>query len=203
LPDPTLHLVQDTTQHHISLWTTFSDNSLDSFYQHFYPVHSFIPPKPWLLYCANYEDLTPLLGAVRWLGSLHMPPGPVSGDIFFQEAYALAYDGTRAQDGWLVQALLLLALGLELMCRKETARAALAYAEALMAQMEHQPRPLPVRDGRDDTHAALGASWKRTRAAVSTVQNVLRVPREEVVYDWSLLGMDADQITDEAAYIWV
>ncbi|KAJ4324158.1 hypothetical protein N0V84_003991 [Fusarium piperis] len=138
---------------------TAAERCLDSFYRHFHAAHPFVLPKEYLLRIAKETTLEPLLAAMRWIGSLYIDSCPHRAS-FFQEARRLAYDSTRPKDGFLVQALLLLLIGLDGQGHQDKAREILADAERLAVRIGLNTRPFATLHGRG--MAVLEESWRRT-----------------------------------------
>ncbi|KAI8715407.1 Zn(2)-C6 fungal-type domain-containing protein [Fusarium sp. LHS14.1] len=138
---------------------TPAERCLDSFYHHFHAAHPFVLPKEYLLRIAKETTLEPLLAAMRWIGSLYIEACPHRAS-FFQEARRLAYDSNRSKDGFLVQALLLLLIGLDGQGHQDKAREILADAERLAVRIGLNTRPFATLHGRG--MAVLEESWRRT-----------------------------------------
>ncbi len=93
---------------------SLADRCLDSFYHHFFSAHPFVLPKEYFLRLIKEQSLNvePLLAAMRYVGALFVDTGPARA-VFLDEAVRLAYLPTCPQDGFLVQTLQLLIVGLE------------------------------------------------------------------------------------------
>ena len=89
----------------------FSDRYLYSFYHHFHASHPFVFPKPVLQSLANDTSLQPLLAAMRWIGSLY-GYSQSAKDTLYNEAKSELLKFNRPGNGLLVQATMLLAIGL-------------------------------------------------------------------------------------------
>ncbi|KAH7159895.1 hypothetical protein B0J13DRAFT_433734 [Dactylonectria estremocensis] len=138
---------------------TPSERCVDSFYHHFHAAHPFVLPKEYLLRIAKEGTIEPLMAAVRWLGSLYIEAGPTR-DSFFEEAYRLIYEPARPKDAFLVQAMLLLIIGLDGSCQQEKAREILADVERIAVQIGLNTRPFASLNGRGNP--VLEESWRRT-----------------------------------------
>ncbi|KAI5459844.1 hypothetical protein BGZ63DRAFT_360444 [Mariannaea sp. PMI_226] len=132
---------------------------IDSFYRHFHPAHPFVLPRDYVLRIAKEGTLEPLLAAMRWIGSLYIDAGPTR-QSFFDEAYRLAYEPARPKDGFLVQAMLLLVLGLDGSCQQEKAREVLVDVERLAVQIGLNTRLFASLNSRG--MPILEESWRRT-----------------------------------------
>jgi hypothetical protein len=138
---------------------TPGERCLDSFYHHFHAAHPFVMPKQYVLRIAKEGTIEPLLAAMRWVGSLYIDAGPTR-QSFFEEAYRLAYEPARPKDGFLVQAMLLLVIGLDGSCQQEKAREILADVERIAVQIGLNSRPFASLNGRG--MPVLEESWRRT-----------------------------------------
>ncbi|KAF7554656.1 hypothetical protein G7046_g6762 [Stylonectria norvegica] len=138
---------------------TPSERCVHSFYYHFHASHPFVLPKDYLLRIAKETNVEPLLAAMRWIGSLYIDAGPARGS-FFDEAYRLAYEPSRPKDGFLVQALMLLIVGLDGSCQQEKSREMLADVERMALQIGLNTRLYAGINGRG--MPILEESWRRT-----------------------------------------
>jgi len=138
---------------------TPSDRCLDAFYHYFHAAHPFVLPREYLLRIAKESNLEHVLAAIRWVGSLYVDIGPL-GATFFDEALRLAYEPNTPKDGFLLQTLLLLCIGLDGSCQQEKARQLLGDAERLAVQLAINTRPYAVVHGQGIP--VLEESWRRT-----------------------------------------
>jgi hypothetical protein len=138
---------------------TIAERCLDSFYHHFHGSHPFVVPKEHLLRLAQEGDLQHLLAAIRYVGSLFIDAGP-SRAMFFDEAVRLAYEPSCPKDGFLVQTLLLLLIGLDGSCQQEKAREILGDVERIAIQLALNTRQFATLNGRGNP--ILEESWRRT-----------------------------------------
>ncbi|TEA15437.1 hypothetical protein C8034_v002478 [Colletotrichum sidae] len=155
-------LVQSQAQTGLSGYVpvpTLAERCLDSFYHYFFASHPFALPKEWLLRIMRDTSLEPLLATVRWIGSLFIEVGPARAG-FLDEALRLMQDPTTTRDGFLVQALVLLVVGLDGQCQQEKARTLLADAERLALELGMNTRDFAVQQGRG--MPVLEESWRRT-----------------------------------------
>lgn len=141
---------------------TLPERCLDSFYHHFFPGHPCAPPKPHLLRLAKERDLEPLLAAMRWTGSLYIAEatsGP-AGATLFDEAMRLIYSPDAAKDGFLVQAMVILLIGLDGSCENEKARDLLSDVERIAIEIGLYQRAYATNHGQGD--AVIEESLRRT-----------------------------------------
>lgn len=138
---------------------TPAERCLQSFYHHFHAAHPFVLPKEYLLQVAKEGTIEPLLAAMRWIGSFYIDAGPARV-TFFDEARRLAYEPHRPKCGFLVQALLLLVIGLDGSAQQDKAREILADVEKMVIQIGLNTRLFATLHGRG--MPVLEESWRRT-----------------------------------------
>jgi hypothetical protein len=139
---------------------TPAERCLDSFFHHYHAAHPFVLPKEHLLRLAREANLEHLLNAVRYVGSLFIDIDHATRAMFFDEALRLAYEPSMPKDGFLVQTLLLLILGLDGSCKQDKARQLLADAERISIEIALNTRPFATLNGRGIP--VLEESWRRT-----------------------------------------
>ncbi|KAI1844917.1 hypothetical protein JX265_009543 [Neoarthrinium moseri] len=135
------------------------ERCIDSFYYHFYPGHPTVLPKERLLRMAKDRDLEHLLAAMRWAGSLYFEVGPQRA-TFFEAAMRLIYAEDVARDGFLVQAMLILLIGLDGSCQQEKARDILSDAERIAIEIGLYQRSYATNNGQGNP--MLEESLRRT-----------------------------------------
>ncbi|TPX09713.1 uncharacterized protein E0L32_009052 [Thyridium curvatum] len=140
-------------------WHASGDVCLDSFYSNFHLSHPFLLPKPDLAARARTHDMEPLLTAVRWVGSLYLKSLSAQLNLF-DKAHGMIYDTTKTKDGFTVQAMMLLVLGLGGSGRQEEARKVLSDAQAIALEIGMNTRAYAVSHG--ESTPVLEESWRRT-----------------------------------------
>ncbi|KAM5380086.1 hypothetical protein ACJZ2D_003733 [Fusarium nematophilum] len=103
--------------------------------------------------------IEPLLAAVRWVGSLFVEPGTTSHNLF-KEAYRLVYDPKVIKDGFLVQAMVLLVIGLDGNRQRKKVKKLLAESQNLSVQIGLNTRLFASLNGQG--MPMLEESWRRT-----------------------------------------
>lgn len=130
---------------------------LDSFYQNFHAAHPFVPPKEPLLVLVQDNSLEPLLAAMRWVGSLYIEQD--TSHSLFKDAFRLV-DGNPLKDGFLVQARLLLVIGLDGNRQRKKVRKLMAEARDISVQIGMNTHLFATANGRG--MPILEESWRRT-----------------------------------------
>ncbi|KAG5746325.1 hypothetical protein H9Q70_010992 [Fusarium xylarioides] len=130
---------------------------IDSFYLNFYAAHPFIPPKELLLILVQQISLEPLLAAIRWIGSLYIEQD--SSHSLFTDASRLI-DCAPLRNGFLVQAMLLIIIGLDGNLQEKKARKLMADAIDISIQIKLNSDPFAATNGQGIP--ILEESWRRT-----------------------------------------
>ncbi|KAI1075378.1 hypothetical protein F5B20DRAFT_386459 [Whalleya microplaca] len=138
---------------------TVPERCLDSFYYYFYAGHPAVLPKDHLLKMAKEANLEHLFAAMRWVGSLYIEVGPARA-TFFEEAMRLVYAQDVNKDGFLVQAMVILLIGLDGSCQQEKAREILSDVERIAIEIGLYTRGFATMHGAGNPR--LEESWRRT-----------------------------------------
>ncbi|CAK7232946.1 hypothetical protein SCUCBS95973_008429 [Sporothrix curviconia] len=140
---------------------SIADRCFDAFYHFFFSGHPFVLPRDIFLSLAkdSTSNIGHLLAAMRYIGSLYIDVGPARA-MFFDEAIRLAYLPTCPQDGFLVQTLVMLIVGLDGSCEQERARQLLADVERIAVDIGLHQRDYAAANGRGNP--IIEESWRRT-----------------------------------------
>ncbi|KAK3954220.1 hypothetical protein QBC32DRAFT_94972 [Pseudoneurospora amorphoporcata] len=141
---------------------TLPERCFEAFYHYFYAGHPFVLPKGKLLELlkSNSEPNLPVvMAAMRYIGSLYVDAGPAKAR-FLDEAIQLCYAQGVRKDGFLIQALLLIIVGLDGSCEQAKARELLAICERYAIEIDLNKREFAVMHGRGDP--IIEESWRRT-----------------------------------------
>ncbi|KAG6009903.1 hypothetical protein E4U21_001005 [Claviceps maximensis] len=139
---------------------TLEEKCLESFYYHFHAAHPFVLPKPFLMQVSKEPPARPLISAIRWTGSIFLDIGVQARGRLFDEAFELTHHQHRVKDGFLIQALMLLIVGLDGSCQQEKARAILKDVEAMALEIGLHTREFALTHGRGIP--VMEESWRRT-----------------------------------------
>lgn len=142
-------------------YARIEDRCFDAFYHYFYGGHPFALPKDVMLSLArdSSSNVAHLVAAMRYVGSLYINAGPARA-MFFDEAKRLVYLPTCPQDGFLVQAMIMLIVGLDGSCDQEQARELLGDVERIAIDIGLHTRGFAVANGRGNP--IFEESWRRT-----------------------------------------
>jgi hypothetical protein len=141
---------------------SLAERCFDAFYHCFYAAHPFVLPKEFfirLLKESPSPNLEAVMAAMRYLGSLYVECGPTRAS-YLDEAIRLCYLPTTAKDGFLIQALLLIIVGLDGSCQQERARELLADCERYAIEIDLNKREFATLHGHGNP--VLEESWRRT-----------------------------------------
>ncbi|SPQ22826.1 0cd70503-b460-4a15-8b93-befa491fb7ab [Thermothielavioides terrestris] len=141
---------------------TLAERCFDAFYHFFHAGHPFVLPKDYFLRMLKEgaaANLNVVLAAMRYIGSLYVDAGPARA-TYLDEAIRLSYRPDTPKDGFLVQALLLIIIGLDGSCDQGRARELLADCERLAIEIDLNKRDFAALHGR--ANPVLEESWRRT-----------------------------------------
>lgn len=141
---------------------TLAERCFDAFYHFFHAGHPFVLPKEHLVRLreeGSTPNLSILLAAMKYIGSLYVDAGPAKA-TYFDEAVRLCYQPGTPKDGFLIQALLLLIIGLDGQCDQGRARELLADCERYAIEIDLNKRNFATVHGRGNP--VLEESWRRT-----------------------------------------
>ena len=141
--------------------SSLPERCFDAFYHYFHAGHPFVLPKEALLRIMKdgTTKLDALIAAMRYIGSLYVDAGPARAH-YLDEAIRLCYQPTTPKDGFLVQALLAIIVGLDGSCEQERARELLSDCERIALEINLNTRPFAAMHGRGNP--VLEESWRRT-----------------------------------------
>lgn len=137
------------------------ERCFDAFYHYFHAGHPFVLPKESLVRIMKEgtTKLDALVTAMRYVGSMYIDAGPARAH-YLDDAIRLCYQPTTPKDGFLVQALLVLIIGLDGNCQQEKARELLSDCERIAVEINLNTRPFAAMHGRGDP--VIEESWHRT-----------------------------------------
>ncbi|KAH7153564.1 hypothetical protein EDB81DRAFT_882498 [Dactylonectria macrodidyma] len=139
---------------------TFKDRYVESFYRNFHPAHPFVLPKDFLLPLVNGEPtIDALIATVRWIGSSFVEPPAVRAKLL-DEASHLVYKPNIPKDGFTVQAMLLLIIGLDGNRERDKVHILLTDIQDLAVHIGLNKRWYASANGRN--MPVLEESWRRT-----------------------------------------
>ncbi|KAL2260213.1 hypothetical protein VTK26DRAFT_5863 [Humicola hyalothermophila] len=141
---------------------TLAERCFDAFYHYFHASHPFVLPKDHflrLLKEGSAPNLNIVLAAIRYIGSMYLDAGPARA-TYLDEALRMCYLPGTPKDGFLIQALLLVIIGLDGERELARARELLADCERFAVEIELNKREFATVHGRGNP--VLEESWRRT-----------------------------------------
>lgn len=141
---------------------SLAERCFESFYHFFHAGHPFVLPKEYFLPLmkeGSAPNLSVVMAAMRYIGSLYISAGPAQA-TFLDEAIRLCYLPDTPKDGFLIQALLLIVVGLDGSCEQARARELLADCERFAIEIDLNKREFATLHGRGNP--VLEESWRRT-----------------------------------------
>ncbi|KAF4341405.1 c6 zinc finger [Fusarium beomiforme] len=177
---------------------TLSERCIDSFYSNFHAAHPFVLPKESLMMISVENSVAPVLAVMRWIGSLHIPSCSERGHLF-QGAHQLIYEPRRRKDGFLVQALLLLLIGLDGQGQQEQARQILTGLERIAVDIGLNTRSYAVTYGR--ALPIMEESWRRTWWELFIVDGLIAGIHRSTNYLLFDVASDVDLPCEEYEYL--
>lgn len=141
---------------------TLADRCFEAFYHFFHPGHPFVLPKEFFLRMVkdgSAPNLNVVMAAMRYIGCLYVDGG-VALQNYRDEALRLCYLPSTPKDGFLIQALLILIIGLDGEANQPKARELLADCERLALEIDLNKREFAAMHGRGKP--VLEESWRRT-----------------------------------------
>lgn len=137
----------------------YSDERFRSFYRFFYASHPFVPPEEFLLRLAAQGIIDSLLSVMRWIGSFFLGES-TARERHLEEAFRLVHSPISPRDAFLVQAMMLLVIGLDGAGQYNKGKELLNDAKELAIEIGLHTRPFAVLHGQGIP--VLEESWRRT-----------------------------------------
>jgi hypothetical protein len=141
---------------------TLAEKCFDAFYHFFHYGHPFVLPKEFfirMLKDGSAPNLNVVMAAMRYVGCMYVDGG-VALQNYRDEALRLCYLPSTPKDGFLIQALLILIIGLDGEANQPKARELLADCERFALEIDLNKREFATMHGRGNP--VLEESWRRT-----------------------------------------
>lgn len=134
------------------------ERCIEAFFYHFYPAHPFLLPRAHFMALRKQQPLDALQAAMRYVGSLYVSQAPTTA--LGIEAERSVYQADCPQDGFRVQAMLILTIGLDGYTYQEKALQILTDAQDLALEIGMNSRKFAYQHGNGSE--VLEESWRRT-----------------------------------------
>lgn len=150
-----------TTQPANQQMPSLAERCFEAFYHFFHAGHPFVLPRDSMLRLMKdgVAKLDAVVTAMRYLGSSYLDAGPARA-MYLDEAIRLCYLPSTPKDGFLIQALLLIIVGLDGSCQQERARELLADCERIALEINLNTRAFATMHG--GGNPVMEESWRRT-----------------------------------------
>jgi len=141
-----------------NLGTKYRERCLEAFFQYFHDSHPFLPPRRLVLQMLRTRTMNHLETAMCYVGSQYVPAA--SAVAFALEFESLISGADVSNDGSVVQAMLLFAIGLDGNNDQKRALEILHRAQTLALQLGMHQHEYAVVNGAGSS--VLEESWRRT-----------------------------------------
>ena len=137
------------------------DECMRAFYRFFHASHPFVLPEEFLLRFAAQGSIQVLVSVMRWVGSSYLyADRPSARASLLDDSFRLVYSPVTPRDAFLVQAMMLLVIGLDGAGQYTKGKDLLKDAKELAIEIGLNTRPFAVLYGQGVT--VLEESWRRT-----------------------------------------
>ena len=142
--------------------TPLRDECIRAFYRYFHAAHPFVLPEDFLLrFDSQGSSIRVLLPIMRWIGSSYLyTDRPSARANLLDDAYRLIYNPTTPRDAFLVQAMMLLVIGLDGAGQYNKGKGLLMDAKELALEIGLNTRAFALLYSQG--LPALEESWRRT-----------------------------------------
>jgi hypothetical protein len=134
------------------------ERCIEAFFYHFYPAHPFLLPRASFFALRKERKLDALETAMRYVGSFYVEKAPTT--VLGLEAERSVYSMDCPKDGFKVQAMLILTIGLDGYTYQEKALQILINAQDIALELRMNARDFAVLNGNGSS--LLEESWRRT-----------------------------------------
>ena len=152
-----------------NLGAKYRERCLEAFFQYFHDSHPFLPPRTQVLQMLRTRAMNHLETAMCYVGSQYV--STASAVTFTLEFESLISGADVSNDGSMVQALLLFAIGLDGNNDQKRALEILSQAQNLALQLGMQQHEYAVVNGAGSS--VIEESWRRTWWELYTVDGIM------------------------------
>lgn len=172
------------------------ERCIEAFFYHFYPAHPFILPRANFLALRKERPVDALEAAIRYIGSFYVTQAP--NVSLRQEAERAVYHGDCPKDGFRVQAMLILTIGLDGYTYQEKALQILLNAQDIALEIGMNKREFAVINGNGS--AILQESWRRTWWEMYVVDGMIAGVHQRSTFRMKELVADVPLPCEEKEY---
>ncbi|KAL3421413.1 hypothetical protein PVAG01_07858 [Phlyctema vagabunda] len=156
----------------------FKSRCFEAYFSQFNDSHPFLLPRNQLLKLLKQKPMEHLEAAIRYIGSFYVKHAPTE-DLFLEAEKAI-YRVDCPKDGFRVQALLLLAIGLDGYTTRDKALEILNEAEDLAMELGMHRRDYSLINGAEQR--VLEESWRRTWWELFIVDGMIAAVHQESAF---------------------
>lgn len=173
------------------------ERCIEAFYYHFYPAHPFVLPRDAFFKLRKEKPIDHLEAAMRHVGSFYVPQAPTVA--LGLEAERSVYHTDCPKDGFRVQAMLILAIGLDGYTYQEKALQILMDAQDLALQFGMNKREFAFINGNGSS--LLEESWRRTWWEMYIVDGMIAGVHQKSTFRMKEMPADVDLPCEEKDFI--
>ncbi len=183
-----------------SQWSPATDvknRCLEAFFHFFSQAHPFVLPKLYFTQMLKIKSLSHLEAAMRYVGSYYVKSAPT--ELIAQEARQLLSRPDCVRDGFTVQAMLLLAIGLDGNTEFDKANEMLKQAQDLALEIGMNNRAFAAMHG--EGSAVLEESWRRTWWELYVVDGMIAGVHQQTSFRLNEMAIEVLLPCEEHEYI--
>jgi hypothetical protein len=173
------------------------ERCIEAFFYHFYPAHPFILPRDAFLKLRKEKPLDALEAAMRYVGSFYVPQAPIVA--LGHEAERTVYNADCPRDGFRVQAMLILTIGLDGYRYQEKALQILVDAQELALEFGMNKREFAFINGNGSE--LLEESWRRTWWEMYIVDGMIAGVHQKSTFPMKDIPADVGLPCEERDYV--
>ena len=173
------------------------ERCIEAFFYHFYPAHPFTLPRAGHMALRKDTPVGHLEAAMRYVGSFYVTQAPKVA--LGLEAEQAVYQADCPKDGFRVQAMLILAIGLDGYTHQEKALQILIDAQALALEIGMNKREYASLYGNGSR--SLEESWRRTWWELYVVDGMIAGVHQRSTFPMKDIGADVCLPCEEHEFI--
>lgn len=178
-------------------WLDLRSRCTEAFFFHFWPAHPFVLPRENLLRVFREKSLEHLEAAIRYVGSFYVTQAPTAA--YCLEAERSIYRADCPRDGFMVQAMLILSIGLDGYTHQEKALEILTDAQKLALELGMNSREFASAHG--DRWPMMEESWRRTWWEMFVIDGMIAGVHQKSFFPMKDILADVELPCEEAEFL--